>query len=82
MGKVVTWLAFKRQFAVMQLGIVSHIGGQACAGEMRGIVQTDVVLNHFGLGAAPNLKMMTVMYRIHFACSTASAADMQQVQRA
>ncbi|MNI61725.1 hypothetical protein D3C73_1170110 [compost metagenome] len=81
MGEVVARPAFKCQFAVLQLSIVTHIGGQACAGEMRGVVKADVMFDHLSLRITRNLKMMAVMDGIHFAFSAASTADMQQIQR-
>ena len=36
-GKVVARLALKRQLAVQQPGVVRHVGGQARAGEVRGL---------------------------------------------
>ena len=40
------------------------------------------MFNHFRLGPAPDLQMVTMMHGVHFPGGAASAADVQQVQRA
>ncbi|VTR41370.1 Uncharacterised protein [Serratia fonticola] len=81
MGKVVTGLALKRQFAMMQLGIIAHRHGQARTGEMSRSTDAGIVFDDRSSCTTRNLQMVPVMQRIHFSGLLATGADMQQIER-
>lgn len=80
MSEVMTERVFKRQLDVAQVRICRHVHGQARAGEMSGIVQTDVMFNYRCFRAFRQLQMMTIVRRVHLLSGYATG-DMHQQQR-